>query len=104
VARDVGMARRTTMGTCLRSDPERGLVLARLMPSLDHAAFRLTGHRHTLTALMTGLPVVVLTNTGARTGAARTEPVLGFPVIERTARHLSRHRSCSLARRETSCR
>jgi deazaflavin-dependent oxidoreductase (nitroreductase family) len=57
-------------------------LLARLMPPLDRAAFRFTGRRRTLTALMTGLPVVVLTTTGARTGAPRTVSVLGLPITE----------------------
>jgi deazaflavin-dependent oxidoreductase (nitroreductase family) len=57
-------------------------LLARLMPPLDRMAFRLTGHRRTLTAVATGLPVVVLTATGARTGAPRTVPLLGFPIME----------------------
>jgi deazaflavin-dependent oxidoreductase (nitroreductase family) len=52
------------------------------MPNLDRVALRLTGRRHTLTAIMTGLPVVVLTTTGSRTGKRRTVSVLGFSIAE----------------------
>ena len=43
---------------------------------------RLTRGRHTFTSLLAGLPVVMLTTTGARSGAARTVPVLGLPTAE----------------------
>jgi deazaflavin-dependent oxidoreductase (nitroreductase family) len=49
---------------------------------LDRAAFKLTKGRRTLTSVVAGLPVVMLTTTGARTGLPRTVPVLGFPIDE----------------------
>jgi deazaflavin-dependent oxidoreductase (nitroreductase family) len=39
----------------------------------------LTGGRHTAANVLSGLPVVHLTTTGARTGRLRTVPVLGLP-------------------------
>lgn len=39
-------------------------------------------HRYTLTAMMTGLPVILLTTTGEKTGTTHTVPVLGFPIAE----------------------
>lgn len=45
----------------------------------DRRVFRLTHGRHTLSSLVTGLPVILLTSTGARSGQPRTNPVLGFP-------------------------
>lgn len=39
----------------------------------------MTGGRHTFASLISGLPVVMLTTTGARSGAARSVPVLGLP-------------------------
>jgi deazaflavin-dependent oxidoreductase (nitroreductase family) len=52
---------------------------SRLLPPLDRVALRLTRGRGTLSAWVTGLPVVQLTTTGARTGLPRTTGVLGIP-------------------------
>jgi deazaflavin-dependent oxidoreductase (nitroreductase family) len=52
---------------------------ARAMHHLDRATFGATRGRHTFASLLTGLPVVMLTTTGARTGRQRTLPVLGLP-------------------------
>lgn len=57
-------------------------LLSRLMPTLDRATFRVTGHRRTLTAIVSGLPVVRLTTTGARTGMPHAVSVLGFPTTQ----------------------
>ena len=62
-----------------------GWLFARVLHHLDHAAFTLTGGRGTLTSLVAGLPVIMLTTTGARTGRSRTVPVFGFPIEERLA-------------------
>ena len=50
----------------------------RIQSRTDRAVHRLTGGRTTASGLLSGLPVVMLTTTGARTGQARTHPVLGF--------------------------
>jgi deazaflavin-dependent oxidoreductase (nitroreductase family) len=55
-------------------------LFARVLHRLDRHAYRLTGGRRTVTGVLAGLPVVMLTTTGARSGLARTVPVLGFPV------------------------
>jgi deazaflavin-dependent oxidoreductase (nitroreductase family) len=55
-------------------------LFARIAPGLDRPIHRLTRGRHTLGSLITGLPVVMLTTTGARSGQLRTVPVLGIPV------------------------
>ena len=57
-------------------------VFARVLHHVDRPVFRLTRGRHTLTSVLTGLPVVMLTTTGARSGLARTLPVLGLPTAE----------------------
>jgi deazaflavin-dependent oxidoreductase (nitroreductase family) len=57
-------------------------LFARLLPRLDRHVYRLTRGRQTLGSLVSGLPVVMLTTTGARSGARRTVPVLGFPTDE----------------------
>jgi len=52
---------------------------ARVLHRIDRPIFRLTRGRHTLASLLSGLPVVMITTTGARSGVPRTVPVLGLP-------------------------
>jgi deazaflavin-dependent oxidoreductase (nitroreductase family) len=54
-------------------------VFARVAHRLDRPIHRLTRGRHTLGSAITGLPVVMLTTTGARTGRPRSVPILGLP-------------------------
>lgn len=54
-------------------------LFARVLHHIDRPVYRLTRGRHTFASLASGLPVVMLTTTGARSGASRTVPVLGFP-------------------------
>ena len=54
----------------------------RLLQRVDEPALRLTRGRSTLSSLLTGLPVVWLTTTGARSGRSRTVPILGFSSAE----------------------
>jgi deazaflavin-dependent oxidoreductase (nitroreductase family) len=54
-------------------------IYLRIQVPVDRFVYRLTHGRTTLSSLLSGLPVVMLTTTGARTGAARTQPVLGIP-------------------------
>jgi len=54
-------------------------LFARIAHHLDRPVNRLTRGRHTLGSAITGLPVVMLTTTGARSGQRRTVPVLGIP-------------------------
>lgn len=49
---------------------------ARVLPPADRFLSRVTGRSMTLTGLVTGLQVLLLTTAGARTGARRTTPVL----------------------------
>ena len=60
-------------------------LFARVLHRVDRVAFRLSGGRGTVTSALSGLPVVMLTTTGARTGMLRTVPVLGFPINGETA-------------------
>lgn len=55
-------------------------LFAWLLHRLDRVAFLLSGGRRTVTSALSGLPVIMLTTTGARTGLPRTVSVLGFPV------------------------
>ncbi|MGH3090249.1 MAG: nitroreductase/quinone reductase family protein [Rubrobacteraceae bacterium] len=54
-------------------------ILARTLHHADKHVFRLTGGRRTGTSFVTGLPVVMLTTTGAKSGKKRTLPLLGMP-------------------------
>jgi deazaflavin-dependent oxidoreductase (nitroreductase family) len=54
-------------------------LFARVLHRIDGPVYKLTGGRHTFANLASGLPVVMLTTTGARTGVERTVPVLGLP-------------------------
>jgi deazaflavin-dependent oxidoreductase (nitroreductase family) len=54
-------------------------LFARISPRIDRGVYRLTRGRNTFASLASGMPVVMLTTTGARSGKARTVPVLGLP-------------------------
>ena len=54
-------------------------LFARVLHHIDRPVYRLTGGRHTFASLVSGIPVVMLTTTGAKTGRRRAVPVLGLP-------------------------
>jgi deazaflavin-dependent oxidoreductase (nitroreductase family) len=54
-------------------------MFARVLHHIDRPVFEASGGRHTLASMLSGLPVVMLTTTGARSGRRRTVPVLGLP-------------------------
>jgi deazaflavin-dependent oxidoreductase (nitroreductase family) len=51
----------------------------RVQQHTDHLLYRLTPGHATVSSLLSRLPVVMLTTTGARTGRPHTLPVLGVP-------------------------
>jgi deazaflavin-dependent oxidoreductase (nitroreductase family) len=53
-------------------------LFARILHHIDRPIHRLTGGRYTFASLLSGLPVVMLTTTGAKSGQLRTVPVLGI--------------------------
>ena len=57
-------------------------MFARAAPRIDRPVYRLTRGRHTFASLLSGIPVVLLTTTGARSGQPRTVPVLGLPTAD----------------------
>jgi deazaflavin-dependent oxidoreductase (nitroreductase family) len=59
-----------------------GQVLQRSLYSLDKAAYGITGGRHTAASLFAGLPIIMLTTTGAKSGRDRTMPLMGIPTAE----------------------
>jgi F420H(2)-dependent quinone reductase len=52
---------------------------ARVLPIADRLAFLLSGGRQTLVSAMAGLPSVILTTTGAKSGKRRDTTLLGIP-------------------------
>ena len=60
-------------------------VYAPTLHLLDKAVHRVTGGRTTFASLVAGLPVFLLTTTGARTGAPRTWPLVAVPAGGRLA-------------------
>lgn len=51
-------------------------LLAEILPPLDKTVLRISSGKTTATSLLTGLPVVWVTTTGAKSGQARTTPLL----------------------------
>ena len=58
-------------------------LFALVLHHLDRPVLRLSGGRTSATSALTGLPIVELTTTGARTGLPRTLPIVGIPDGER---------------------
>lgn len=54
-------------------------LFQRTLYRLDRPLHRLTGGRITVPGLLAGLPVILLTTTGAKSGLLRTMPVAGVP-------------------------
>jgi deazaflavin-dependent oxidoreductase (nitroreductase family) len=57
-------------------------LFARVAQRIDRPVYTLTRGRATFASLMSGLPVVQLTTTGASSGRPRTVPVLGVPTAD----------------------
>lgn len=53
---------------------------ARLLPPLDRVAHRVSGGRTSLPAVLAGLPVLMVTTVGRRSGRPRTTPLISVPV------------------------
>jgi deazaflavin-dependent oxidoreductase (nitroreductase family) len=53
-------------------------LFARALQPIDGVFHRATGGRRTLTAALAGMPTVMLTTTGARSGQPRTVPLVGL--------------------------
>jgi deazaflavin-dependent oxidoreductase (nitroreductase family) len=55
---------------------------ARVMHHLDKLVLRLSNGRSTAASLLTGLPILALTTTGAKSGQPRTTPLVAIPFGE----------------------
>jgi deazaflavin-dependent oxidoreductase (nitroreductase family) len=58
-------------------------LFSRLLHRIDLPVMRRTAGRRSVTAALSGLPMVELTTTGARTGLPRTMPIIGTPDADR---------------------
>jgi deazaflavin-dependent oxidoreductase (nitroreductase family) len=54
-------------------------VFSKFLHYVDPPLMRISKDRLSIPSLLTGLPVVILTCTGAKSGQARTKPVVGIP-------------------------
>lgn len=54
-------------------------VMARTAHHLDRFVLRQTGGRHSLSRWFSGLPIIALTTTGAKSGQPRTVPLVAVP-------------------------
>ena len=61
------------------STPATARFCARTLHRLDEPMLRRSGGKRSLTSWLTGLPIVELTSTGARSGLPRTSPIVGVP-------------------------
>jgi deazaflavin-dependent oxidoreductase (nitroreductase family) len=59
--------------------PPISWLYARTLHHIDRAVYRVSRGRATFTSWVTGLPIVMLTTRGAKSGRPRTLPVLGVP-------------------------
>ena len=55
-------------------------MFSKTLHQQDKVLFKATGGRLTVPSILAGLPVVMLTTNGAKTGQSRTMPLLGIPV------------------------
>ena len=54
-------------------------LFARVLHHLDGPVMRRSAGRHSVSAALTGLPIIELTTVGARSGEPRTLPLVGVP-------------------------
>ncbi len=60
-------------------------LFQRTLYSVDKLLFRISGGRVTVPAVVAGLPIVMFTTTGAKSGQERTMPLLAVPIDDKLA-------------------
>lgn len=68
-----------TINTRIAMSAVGAQLSARLMHHLDKLVLRLSNGRSTAASLLTGLPILALTTTGAKSGLPRTMPLVAIP-------------------------
>lgn len=58
-------------------------ISQRVLAPLDRFVLRLTGHRHSVSSLLTGATIITLTTIGAKSGQPRTAPLMALEDGER---------------------
>ena len=61
------------------ASPPGAWLFSKFMYAVDKPLFRVSGGKYTLPSVLAGLPVVMVTTTGRRSGDARTTPLLAIP-------------------------
>jgi len=61
------------------STPPGAWTLSKFLHVVDKGTWAASQGRGSATAVLTGLPVIMVTTTGAQTGKARTMPLVGIP-------------------------
>jgi deazaflavin-dependent oxidoreductase (nitroreductase family) len=64
----------------LVSRPALARIFSKFLHAVDGPMLKMSGGLRSLTRLLAGVPVVLLTTRGARSGMERTTPLLGLPV------------------------
>ncbi|MEN8039978.1 MAG: nitroreductase family deazaflavin-dependent oxidoreductase [Actinomycetota bacterium] len=59
--------------------PAGSALLSRILRPMDRLVNRVSKHHTSTTSLLAGLPILMVTTTGARTGNPRTVPLIGIP-------------------------
>ena len=62
------------------ASPPGAWLLAKVLHRIDKLVLRASGGRFSVPEIVTGIPVVTIITTGARTGQRRETPLLGVPV------------------------
>lgn len=79
----VGMAKRKNLlqkiNTRIAMSAVGAQLSARVMHRLDKLVLRLSNGRSTAASLLTGLPILAFTTTGAKSGQPRTMPLVAIP-------------------------
>lgn len=68
-----------TLVTKLASSKPGAWLMSKAMHRLDQLMFKATHGRHTPSAILAGLPIVMISTIGAKSGQVRTSPLVGVP-------------------------
>ena len=63
----------------LGSTKQGAWLFSRILPFLDRPVLHLSNGRYSTTGLLSGLPIVTLTTTGAKSGQPRSVPLIAVP-------------------------